>query len=293
MLSNIPIMYSKIIAGTMTWGSWGKDFNPKQQSELISYCLGIGITTFDHADIYGGYTNEAGFGQALADTKIDRGDIQLISKCGIQYVCEARENTIKHYDYSPEYITWSAEESLRNLKTDYLDLFLLHRPSPLMHPEAIAGAISKLKKEGKIRRFGVSNFTPAQIAMLETFLPVSCNQVEFSLTSDAVMYDGTLDDCIAHKRMAMCWSPLGSYFREDTEQVRRIKAVMPPLENKYDATADQLLLAWLFRHPAGVYPVVGTTEPLRMDKAVQASDIQLELEDWFTLMAAAQGHKVP
>ncbi len=286
-------MYSKIIAGTMTWGSWGKDLNQKQMSELITTCMGMGITAFDHADIYGGYTNEAAFGQALAETKIDRASIQLISKCGIQYVCAARNNTIKHYDYSPEYIIWSAEESLRNLQTDYLDLFLLHRPSPLMHPEVIAGAVSKLKKEGKIRSFGVSNFTPSQIAMLGTTIPVSANQVEFSLTTNAVMYDGTLDDCIARKRVAMCWSPLGNYFKEDSEQVSRIHAVMAPLENKYEASADQLLLAWLLRHPAGVYPVVGTTEAHRLEKALQAVNIQLELEDWFSLLEAAQGHKVP
>lgn len=277
----------------MTWGSWGKQLTKREMSDLISYCLEIGITTFDHADIYGGYTNEAEFGIALAESKVNRGDVQLISKCGIQYVCEARENTIKHYDYSKEYIIWSVEESLMNLHSDYLDLFLLHRPSPLMHPEPVAEAITRLKKEGKIRNFGVSNFTPSQIAILEMMLPVSGNQVEFSLTADKVMYDGTLDDCIARKRMVMSWSPLGNYFKVDTEQVNRIKTVMASLELKYNASADQLLLAWLFKHPCGVHPVVGTTDPRRLAASVQAAEIQLALEDWFSLLAAAQGHKVP
>jgi predicted oxidoreductase len=124
-------------------------------------------------------------------------------------------------------------------------------------------------------------------------LPVSGNQVSLSLTCDKAMYDGTLDDCIAHKRMVMSWSPLGSYFKEDTEQVNRIKEVMAPLEAKYNASADQLLLAWLFKHPGGVHPVVGTTDPKRLAASLQEADIHLELEDWFILLEASQGHKVP
>ena len=150
--------------------------------------------------------------KAYDESKIPRKDIQLISKCGIQYLCEARNNKIKHYNYSKKYIIWSAERSLKCLKTDYLDLFLLHRPSPLMSPDEIAEAITKLKDSGKIRQFGVSNFSPSQIALLETVIPVSGNQVEFSLMANQVMHDGTLDDCMINRRMAMAWSPLGGYF---------------------------------------------------------------------------------
>ncbi|MFH6603242.1 aldo/keto reductase family oxidoreductase [Maribacter algicola] len=285
--------FSKIIAGTMTWGRWGRQLSKIEKIELMNHCIGEGITTFDHADIYGGYTNEADFGEALADSRIARENIQLISKCGIQYVCEARDNTIKHYDYSKDYIVWSAEQSLRNLQTDYLDLFLLHRPSPLMHPEDIAEAISRLKKAGKIKAFGVSNFAPSQIAMLETMIAVEGNQVEFSLTADKVMYDGTFDDVIANKRMAMAWSPLGGYFKEETENIKRIKEVMTNMTERYSATEGQLLLAWILMHPAQVYPVVGTTNKNRLSAAVGAMKIALQLEDWFTLLEANQGHKVP
>lgn len=286
-------MYSKIIAGTMTWGSWGKQLSKMEMDSLMHQCLELKITTFDHADIYGGYTNEADFGNALNDSGIDRESIQLISKCGIKYVCEARDYQLKHYDYSKEYIIWSADQSLKNLKTEYLDLFLLHRPSPLMNADTIADAVDHLKSAGKIKTFGVSNFTPSQIAMLEKTIPVTGNQVELSLTSHKVMYDGTLDDCLAHGRMAMSWSPLGDYYKQENEQVTRIKQVISALQEKYQAGADQLLLAWVLKHPAQVHPVVGTTSPERLAAAVAAMAIDLETEDWFQMLTASQGHRVP
>jgi len=164
----------------MTWGIWGKQLNTSQMIDLMHHCKDAGITTFDHADIYGGYTTEADFGKAFAESKINRESIELISKCGIQYEAETRQNTIKHYDYSAEYIIWSAETSLKNLQTEYLDLFLLHRPSPLMHPEEVAKAIDHLKTQGKIKNFGVSNFTPSQMTMIGTKNTITANQIQFS-----------------------------------------------------------------------------------------------------------------
>lgn len=286
-------IYSRIIAGTMTWGSWGKQFTTKEMVNLMQHCLSLGITTFDHADIYGGYSNEGHFGKAFAQSKILRDSIQLISKCGIQLINETRGSKVKHYNYSKDYIIWSAEQSLQNLKTDYLDLFLLHRPSPLMNPEPIAEAITQLVKEGKINEFGVSNFTPTQITMLETTIPVSANQVEFSLTANSVMYDGSLDNCITKKRMAMSWSPLGAYFRENTPQTKCVKKAIRPMMDKYNATADQLLLAWILRHPSKIYPVVGTTSKERLSLAVTALEITLDIQDWFVLLEASIGNEVP
>lgn len=286
-------MYSRIIAGTMTWGSWGKQFSSKEMGYLIQECLSFGISTFDHADIYGGYSTESHFGKAFVESEILRDRIQLISKCGIQLIDAARDSKVKHYNYSKNYIIRSAEQSLQKLKTDYLDLFLLHRPSPLMHPEPIAEAITQLVKEGKIKEFGVSNFTPTQIAMLETVMPISANQVEFSLTSNTVMYDGSLDDCIAKKRMAMSWSPLGCYFKQNTLQTQRIKKAIEPMIDKYNATADQLLLAWILKHPSKIYPLVGTTSKERLLLAVAAVEITLDIQDWFILLEASIGNEVP
>ncbi len=267
------IQYSRIIAGTMTWGSWGKQLSKNEMTALMDHCLQQGISSFDHADIYGGYGNEEEFGKAFYDSRIARENIQLISKCGIQYVCEARDNVTKHYNYNADYIVWSAERSLKKLRTEYLDLFLLHRPSPLMHPDEISKAIDRLRTDGKIKEFGVSNFTPLQIAMVETAVPVKVNQVECSITAEGVMYDGTLEDCITHKRTAMAWSPLGSYFNEDTDRTKRIREAIVPLAEKYSATENQLILAWLMRHPSGIHPVVGTTNEDRLSEANRATEI--------------------
>ncbi len=285
--------YSKIIAGTMTWGSWGKGFNTLQMTQMIQDCLALGITTFDHADIYGGYTNEAEFGNAFSQASVSRDEVQFITKCGIQFDAPARSNRVKHYNYSKEYITWSVERSLKNLQTDYVDVLLLHRPSPLMRPREIAAAISQLKKEGKIIDFGVSNFTPSQIALLETEIPVAGNQVEFSLTANGAMYDGSLDDCIIGKRMAMSWSPLGSFFRERTEKTQRIQKALGPMTKKYGASEDQLLLAWILQHPAEVFPVVGTATKSRLQDSLAAANVKMELEDWFILLEASAGNEVP
>ena len=285
--------YSKIIAGTMTWGSWGKALSSAEMVQLMHFCLENEITTFDHADIYGGYTNESDFGNALKDSGINRDSIQLITKCGIQYVAENRDNKVKHYQYDADYIIFSAETSLKNLQTEYIDLFLLHRPSPLMHPDEVARAIQQLRKDGKVRDFGVSNFTPSQIALIEKETPVQGNQVEFSLTSHEVMFNGILDDGIRHDRMMMAWSPLGSYYREKGKKKGRIKKVMKKLKNKYEATTMELLLAWIMNHPCGIHPVVGTTTQERLVQSVKAAGLQLETEDWFRLLTASQGHKVP
>jgi predicted oxidoreductase len=290
-MKNIPT-YSRIIAGTMTWGNWGKQLSTSEMGALMEHCLENNITTFDHADIYGDYTNEAQFGQAFAKSSIARERIQIISKCGIQFDAKERLNRVKHYDYGKDYIIWSVERSLKMLQTDFLDFLLLHRPSPLMNPGDIADAINQLKKEGKVRQFGVSNFTPSQIRLLENEIPVEANQVEYSLTANGVMNVGTLDDCIVNNRLAMSWSPLGIYFREDTQATKRIKKVLAKFTKKYDATEDQLLLAWILKHPSKVHPVVGTATPKRLKLAMEAVKIEMELQDWFILLEANEGNEV-
>lgn len=284
--------YSRIIAGTMTWGNWGKQLFTEQMIALMNGCLELKITTFDHADIYGDYTTEEQFGKAFTKSSISRENIQFISKCGIQFDSKTRSNKVKHYNYDKDYIIWSVERSLQSLQTEYLDLLLLHRPSSLMQPNEIAEAIMQLKKDGKIRQFGVSNFTPSQIALIETAVPVEANQIEYSLTANKAMNNGILDDCLSNKRLAMSWSPLGAYFREETEQTKRVGRVLENLCQKYDANEDQLLLSWVLKHPSKIYPVVGTTTPERLALAMKAVKIDLELEDWFLLLEASNGNEV-
>ena len=277
----------------MTWGIWGKNCTTNQMIALMNSCLESGISTFDHADIYGGYTTENDFGKAFSESKINRNDIQLISKCGIQMISENRNNTIKHYSYSKDYIISSAEQSLKNLQTDYLDLLLLHRPSPLMQPDEIAEAVEKLKITGKILDFGVSNFAPSQCDLIETKTKINYNQIEFSITNLEPMLDGSLDHMQTNRITPMCWSPLGTVFRKDDEQSQRIQKTANELASKYEVSNDIILLSWILKHPAGILPVCGTSDEKRLTNLMQATTIEMELEDWFSLWTASTGNDVP
>lgn len=285
--------FSRIIAGTMTWGIWGKNLHTAAMAELMHCCLDHGITTFDHADIYGGYTTEASFGDAFTKSGISRAQLQLISKCGIQYQADSRNNTIKHYDYSAAYILWSVEQSLKNLRTDYLDLLLVHRPSPLMQADEIAGAVAKLKADGKILDFGVSNFTPMQTDLIRTKTAVNYNQIQFSATHLEPMLDGNLDHMQINAIRPMAWNPLGSVFKGDDAQALRVRKLAEQLAEKYDTSIDLVLLAWILKHPSGVMPVCGTADKTRIAQLMQATTIDLELQDWFAIWVESTGTKVP
>lgn len=283
---------SPIVAGTMNWGIWDKKLSTSEMIHLINICIENKISTFDHADIYGSYTTEAEFGKAFAESKIAREKIQLISKCGIQLE-GSRKNTIKHYDYSKEYIIWSAENSLKNLQTDYLDVFLLHRPSPLMVAHEIAEAVEKLKKDGKILDFGLSNFTSSQTELIRQKTEINYNQIQFSATHHEAMLDGSFDYMQVHGIRPMSWNPLGTVFREDTEQTRRLKKVLAELVEKYGVGSDTILLAWILQHPAKVIPVAGTVNIARIQQLMKAVELKIDKQDWFAIWTESMGNEVP
>ena len=283
---------SPIVAGTMNWGIWDKKLSTSEMIHLINICIENKISTFDHADIYGSYTTEAEFGKAFAESKIAREKIQLISKCGIQLEGN-RKNTIKHYDYSKEYIIWSAENSLKNLQTDYLDVFLLHRPSPLMVADEIAEAVEKLKKDGKIIDFGLSNFTSSQTELIRQKTEINYNQIQFSATHHEAMLDGSFDYMQVHGIRPMSWNPLGTVFREDTEQTRRLKKVLAELVEKYGVGSDTILLAWILQHPAQVIPVAGTVNIARIQQFMKAVELKMDKQDWFAIWTESMGNEVP
>ena len=284
---------SKIIAGTMNWGIWDKKLNTQEMLQLMHVCIENQITTFDHADIYGGYTTEAEFGKAFGESKINRKAIQLISKCGIQALANDRNTKVKHYDYSKKHIIWAVENSLKNLQTEYLDVLLLHRPSPLMIADEIAEAVEKLKVEGKILDFGLSNFTSSQTELILQKTTVNYNQIQFSATNLEPMLDGSLDYMQVHSIRPMSWNPLGSIFREDSEQTRRLKKLLANLVEKYHVGSDTILLSWILKHPSKVIPVAGTVNVARIQQLVKATELQLDLEDWFAVWTESIGNKVP
>lgn len=284
---------SPVIAGTMNWGVWDKNLDSIQMANLIQVFIQNKITSFDLADIYGGYTTEASFGEAFEQSKTDRTKVQLISKCGIQYIAENRNNKIKHYQYDKDYIVWSVENSLKNLRTDYIDILLLHRPSPLMEADEIAEAVAKLKADGKIIDFGVSNFTSSQTELIRTKTQVDYNQIQFSATNYEAMTDGNLDYMQIHNIKPMAWNPLGSVFRENTSQTRRLKELLANLVQKYEVGSDTILLAWILKHPAKIIPIAGTINTARIQNLQKATELQLDKEDWFAIWTESMGHRVP
>lgn len=283
---------SAIVAGTMNWGVWDKNLSVSEMESMIHICLENGIFTFDHADIYGSYTTEAQFGKAFVESKIDRDKMQLISKCGIQLLSENRNNAIKHYNYDKNHIIWSVENSLKNLKTDYLDVLLLHRPSPLMQVDEIAEAIEKLKSEGKILDFGLSNFTSSQTELIHHKTTVSYNQIQFSASHFEPMIDGSLDYMQVHNIRPMSWNPLGNVFKEDNEQTRRLKTLLAKLVEKYHLGADTILLSWILQHPAKAIPIAGTVNVARIQSLMKATTLQLTTEEWFAVWTASKGNEV-
>jgi len=284
---------STMIAGTMNWGKWGRNFNKTAIQQVIETFITEKITTFDHADIYGGYTTEADFGNAWSGMNVDRNQVQFITKCGIKMVSEERDYSVKHYDYSKKHIIWSVENSLKNLQTDYLDVLLLHRPSPLMVADEIAEAVAQLKKEGKIIDFGVSNFTASQTELLRQKTEINYNQVQFSATHHEVMLDGSFDYMQLHNIRPMSWNPLGTVFREDIEQTRRLKRLLVQLVDKYHLGSDSILLAWVLKHPSKVIPVAGTVNIARIQALMKSVALDLDKLDWFAIWTESMGNKVP
>jgi predicted oxidoreductase len=284
----------KPIVGCMRWGVWGENFTTVQYEQIINQCLAIGLDIFDHADIYGHYTTEADFGHALKGNTSLRNQIKIITKCGINMLTPNRpHHAIKSYDTSAAHITKSVEQSLQNFHTDYIDTLLIHRPDILMHVEEIAATITTLKTAGKIKSFGVSNFTTIQVALLNKFIPIEHHQVEISLTNLNAFDNGVLDQCQLENIEAQSWSPMGNgIFTEKTEQHTRILSEAENLAKTYEYSVNQVLLAFLYAHPSQIVPVIGTTKFERIQEAKKAMEIELSREDFYKLWTASTGKEV-
>jgi predicted oxidoreductase len=278
---NGPVL-SRIVSGAWRWKN-------VDVARLIQTSLEVGITSFDHADIYGDYENEKIFGDALKKVPVSRQSIELITKCGIKLMSSKQPNTfVKHYDTSKKHIISSVEQSLKNLGTDYLDVLLIHRPDPLMNCDEVAEAFGLLKQNGKARYFGVSNFTPSQFEVLQSYLPfpLVTNQIEISLSKVDCLTDGTLDVLQKHRAAPMAWSPLGGGKLISSDGSLWSK------KEKYNASETQLSLAWLMRHPSTIFPVIGTTQPERIVESAKAGEIKLDRQDWFEMLKVASGTDV-
>ena len=285
-------MFSELIAGTMRWGVWGANHSVKEIQKLIDVCVEENITTFDHADIYGSHTTEELVGNAWKDMDLKRENLQFISKCGIVMNSDKKPSALKYYNYDKDYILNCVDESLSNLKTDYLDTLLLHRPSPLMNPEVIAEAFTVLKDAGKVKEFGVSNFSVSQFELINQYVPLVTNQIEISVNEISSFENGILDQLMSKGLRPTAWSVMGSYFSDQSDENIRIKKVIVELCDKYNAEENQILLAFILKHPSKIIPVIGTSKAGTIRTLSQTLQIDLDLEDWFRILESIRGKEV-
>ena len=267
--------------------------------KLVEEVNELGITTIDHADIYGNFCCEEKFGDALNLKKGLREKLQIVTKCGIKFPSVNRPENKSHcYDTSKEHIIKSAERSLKNFKTDYLDLLLIHRVDALLNPEEVAEAFSKLKNEGKVRNFGVSNFLPTQFNMLNSYLDekLVTNQIEVSPLNLEHFENGTLDLMLEKRVKPMAWSPLagGRIFKGEDEASIRVRKVLNKIKEEVSAKdIDEVVYAWILMHPSKIMPIVGSGNLDRIKSAVRATDLNLTRDQWFEIYVTGRGRDIP
>ncbi|GBF50849.1 oxidoreductase, aldo/keto reductase family protein [Leptospira ryugenii] len=268
--------------------------SPKRILEKIHTCLEQGIDTFDHADIYGDFGNEELFGAALKEEPSLYSRLKIITKCGIQI--PGKKFKTKHYNTSAAHIRYSVERSLRKLGLDSLDLVLIHRPDPLMDPEEIAESFLSLSKEGKVKHFGVSNFTTSQFSLLQSAYskPLVTNQIELSPLVSNALFDGTIDQLFESKCKAMVWSPTagGRIFKPNEERAKALFETLSEIAKRYAVSPDQILYAWFRVHPAGLIPVLGTNDIDRIISASKSFSFEISRIEWFEILQAGRGKEV-
>jgi len=289
-----PLRLSPVVAGMWRLNEWGLD--KAATVRWVEEALALGITSFDHADIYGGYTVEGQFGRALAAAPGLRNRLQIVTKCGIKLVSANRpEHRIKSYDSSRAHVVASVDASLKALQTDHIDLLLLHRPDLLMDPDELADTLRRLLAAGKVLHFGVSNHTPGQLAMLRKRHPVATHQIEFSVLQMKALADGTLEQCVDLGLRPMIWSPLarGELFTGAGEQAQRVRAVLGELAARHGASPATVAFAWILRHPSRPHPITGSSRLQALHEAVSATALKLSAEEWYAVWQASMGHEVP
>jgi predicted oxidoreductase len=288
---------SRIVHGQMRMHTW--KLSRQELLRFIENLIELGVTSFDHADIYGNYSCEGLLGDVLGLKKDLRGKIEIITKCGIRLVSDKFPGQkIKYYDYSFDHIISSVNNSLKNLRTDHIDLLLLHRPAPFFDPESAAKAFYTLKREGKVLHFGVSNFTPGQYEMFSSFTneKLVTNQVEISPHCLEHFDNGNMDFFLKEKIKPMAWGPMagGKLLNPRDEEGSRVLQALAEVSDELHVTpVDKIIYAWLLKHPASIIPVVGSGKIERIRYAADAINIDMSLQQWYKIYNAAKGKELP
>jgi predicted oxidoreductase len=285
--------FSRLVMGYWRLMEW--NMPARQLASFIEEHVDLGITTADHADIYGGYQCEAAFGEAMRLAPHLRQKMEIVTKCGIATTANP-DHALGHYITDKSHIISQTEKSLQNLATDYLDLLLIHRPDPLMDADEVAEAFTSLHQSGKVRHFGVSNFTPAQFALLQSRLPFSLatNQVEISPVHQPTILDGTLDQCQQLRIHPMAWSCLGGGSLFNDEAFQPLRDELQAVANEIGAeTIEQVVYAWVMRLPSKPLPIIGSGKIERVRSAIHSLNLDMSRQQWFRIRKAALGYDVP
>ncbi|MDB6175851.1 MAG: Aldo/keto reductase [Chthoniobacteraceae bacterium] len=308
-MQTIRLGSGNLVSSRLAYGCWRIARSADAAADLatarraVLAAIDAGYTLFDHADIYCDGRAETSFGAVLRETPSLRNNLLIATKCGIRFA--AGSNTPYRYDLSAEHIIGSCDESLRRLGVETIDIYQLHRPDFLIDAEEVSRAFDELHRAGKVHEFGVSNFSPSQLALLQGAArwPLVVNQVEISLLQLSSLGDGTLDQCQAEKITPLAWSPLGGGLLADgpvdilapqrAYQPAQIVALLDEMAQARGTSRMVLALAWLLRHPAGIVPIVGSTEPGRIAAAVEATQIELSRDEWYRLLTIARGVPLP
>jgi predicted oxidoreductase len=277
------------------WRIAGWNLSVQARVRWIEQALELGVTSFDHADIYGDYGAEALFGEALHAAPGLRRRMRLVTKCGIRLRSAHRPYRVNHYDTSAGYVRAQVEQSLRHLHAERLDLVLIHRPDYLMDAAALAETFAAPTREGKVAHWGVSNHSASQFALLHQRHPLVTNQIELSPLRMDALDDGTLDQAQQLGLRPMIWSPLagGRLITGEDEQAVRVRSEMRRIAERHGISLATLAFAWVLRHPSRPYPITGTGRIEGVREAVAALDVQLDAEDWYAIWTASKGHSVP
>lgn len=314
-MQTIPLGGSSLKSSRLAYGCWrisGSAESGRASPETeaagrraVQAAFEAGFTLFDLADIYGEGACERIFGQALKESPALRQRALVATKCGIRKKGDPNHDSPYRYDFSAEYIVSSCEGSLKRMGVETVHLYQLHRPDFLGDPDEVADAFGRLKKAGKALEFGVSNFRPSQLAALQKAcpMPLIANQVEISLLKPQSLCDGTLDQCLAEKITPMAWSPLaggrladnGPIDLQTADHAHRIhiRDMLDLVARERGVTRSVTALAWLLKHPARIVPIIGTTHPERIRDAINATEIELTRDEWYRLMEAAYGQRLP
>ena len=299
-LGNSKLVSSRLVYGCMRIVGDNTPEDREKGRNAIRAAIDAGYTHFDHADIYAGGQSEALFSDVISEMPGAREQLLITGKCGIRKPGATGVDDPKRYDFSRQYLLDCVDGILQRLGTEYLDLLLLHRPDYLVSGEDVAATFEILEHSGKVRHFGVSNFRPSQVSMLQSYcpMPLLANQVEINIDNLSAISDGTLDQCQELNISPMAWCPLGGVVYPawggalSDEQTDRIQAELGRQSERYGAEPWVVILAWLLRHPAGILPIIGSTRPDRIHAAVNALEIDYTAADWYRLLEARNGEEV-